>query len=377
MPNIEIQAVESRRDQKAFLQLPWSIYRDDPHWVPPLLMDFKRLLNFSHHPFYDDAKIATFLARRDGEVVGRIAAIVNHAHNRKYQEKRGFFGFFESIDDQAVADALFGAARRWLTAEGMTCVRGPANPSLNYECGLLVECFDQMPTFMMTYNRPYYGRLIEAAGLARSQDLLAFWGKMDMLATLDPKLFFIATQAMERLNVKVRPMNTKKFTEELQMFLHIYNDSMLGTWGFVPLSSSEIKVLGEGLKHLIVPELAIVAEVDGKPIGASFGLLDYNPRIRKIGGRLFPFGFIKLLRNKRSIKKIRIISTNVVQEYQRWGVGLILMGHFVEPMQRFGVQEVEFSWVLESNHLSRASLERGGAILQKRYRMYDQDFAAS
>jgi GNAT superfamily N-acetyltransferase len=373
MPNLLVKPVESRRQQKQFINFPWKLYADDPNWIPPLLADHKRLLGFRHHPFYDDGAIRTFVAYRDGEVCGRVAAIVNHGHNRRAGEKRGFFGFFESIDDQNVASGLFDAAAAWLRQQGMTAIRGPANPSLNYECGLLVEGFHSPPTFMMTYNPPYYGKLVEGWGFQKAQDLLAFWGHIDMISGLDRKLWFIANEAKERFHVKLRTMDRSRFRQEVEMFLRVYNSSMEGTWGFAPLSPGEIKVLAAGLKHLIAPELALVAEVDGEPIGACLGLLDYNPRVKAIGGRLFPFGFIKLIRNKHELKKMRVISINVVPEYQRWGLGVVLLGGLIPPIQKWGMHEAEFSWVLESNTLSRGSLEKGGAKLDKTYRLYDRD----
>jgi len=373
MADLVVQPVVSRSQQRAFLQFPWKHYAGDPNWIPPLLMDYRKLLGFAHHPFYDDGAIQTFLAVRGGEVCGRIGAIVNNAHNLRAGEKRGFFGFFESIEDQQVATALFDAAKGWLADRGMQCMRGPSNPSMNYECGLLVEGFHSPPAFMMTYNKPYYGSLIEGCGFHKVQDMYAFWGHIDMLSKLDRKLWFIGNEAKARFNVKLRPMNRKKFREEVGMFLRVYNASMVGTWGFAPLSAGEIDELAAGLKYLIAPELAIVAEVDGEPIGACFGLLDYNPRVKKINGKLFPFGFLRLITNKRSIKKMRVISINVVPEYQRWGLGVVLLGGLIEPMQEWGLKEVEFSWVLESNTLSRGSLEKGGAKRDKTYRMYDLD----
>jgi GNAT superfamily N-acetyltransferase len=373
MSQLLVTPVTTRAQQKQFINLPWKLYAGDPNWVPPLLMEHKKLLGYKHHAFYDDGAIQTFLATRNGQVVGRVAAIINNAHNRRAEEKRGFFGFFESIDDQQVANALFDAAGAWLKERGMTAVRGPANPSLNYECGLLIEGFHSPPTFMMTYNKPYYGRLVEGWGFTKVQDLYAFWGHIDMISGLDRKLWFIANEAKERFNVKIRTLDRSRFQEEVEMFLRVYNASLVGTWGFAPMSAGEIKETAAGLKLLIAPELALVAEVDGEPIGALLGLLDYNPRIKAINGRLFPFGFIRLLRNKRGIKKMRVISINVVPEYQRWGLGVVLLGGLIEPIQKWGMHEAEFSWVLETNTLSRGSLEKGGAKLDKTYRMYDRD----
>ena len=280
--------------------------------------------------------------------------------------------FFESIDDQDVANALFDTAHEWLRGQGMTDVRGPISPSQNYECGLLIDGFDIPPTFMMSYNWPYYQALWENYGFEKTQDLISFWGHVDMIESLDKKMAFVIEEAKRRFEINLRPINKKKFFQEVQMFLDIYNKSLVATWGFTPLSPEEIKSLATALRFLIVPEMTSVAEVNGKPIGAVFGLLDYNPRIKEIDGRLFPFGFLKLLMNKKAIKRVRLVSTNVLPEYQRWGVGLVLMSRFVPEVAKWGIETAEFSWVLESNHLSRATLERGGAMVDKMFRLYDK-----
>lgn len=371
MSDVTVQAVASRKQKKQFFQLPWQLYRGDPNWIPPLRQNQLELLNFKPHPFYDRAEIQTFLALRRGEPCGRLAAIINHVYNERYQEKRGFFGFFESVDDPQVAAALFDAARQWFADRGITCLRGPANPSLNYECGLLIDGFDSPPTFMMTYNPPYYAALIEGCGLTKSQDMYAYWGHVDMLQQLDKKLQFIIDEAKRRFAVKLRNLDRSKFDADVRMFLDIYNRSLVGTWGFAPMSEGEIEHASRGLKHLIVPELTAAAEVDGKMVGAVFGLLDFNPRVKRIDGRLFPFGFFRLLWNKKAIPRVRLVSTNVVPEYQKWGLGLVLLNKLLPDALTYGIQEAEFSWVLETNHLSKASLERGGAKLVKSWRMYD------
>jgi GNAT superfamily N-acetyltransferase len=375
MPDLVVEAVASRKQKKQFFQFPWQLYRGDPNWVPPLRQTQLELLNFKPHPFYDTAEIQTFLALRRGEPCGRVAAIINHVHNERYKEKRGFFGFFESVDDHEVAAALFDAARQWFVERGMTAMRGPVNPSLNYECGLLIDGFNSPPTFMMTYNPPYYAKLIEGCGFGKAQDLYAFWGHVDMLQELDKKLQFIIDEAKRRFGVKLRNLDRSRFKEDVRMFLDIYNRSLAGTWGFTPLSDGEIAHASAGLRQLIVPELTAAAEVDGKMVGAVFGLLDYNPRIKRIDGRLFPFGFLRLLWNKRAIPLVRLVSTNVVPEFQKWGLGLVLMNKLLPDALAYGIKEAEFSWVLESNHLSKATLERGGAKLVKSWRIYDADVA--
>ncbi len=368
---LRVENVETKRQQRQFMQLAWRLYEKDPHWIPPLRQYQKELLGYARHPFHDIAEVQTFLAYRGDRPVGRIAAIVNHAHNERYQEKRGFFGFFESEDDSEVAHALFDTAHLWLTEQGMVGMRGPVNPSLNYEIGLLIDGFDSPPTFMMTYNPPYYQTLLESYGFHKAQDLYAFWGHVDMLEQLDKKLEFVVNEATRRFGVTLRRMDRRRFDQEVRTFLNIYNESLGGTWGFVPLSEGEVEHMSHTLKHLIVPEMTTVAEIEGKPVAAVFGLLDYNPRIKAIDGRLFPFGFLRLLWNRRAIRRVRLISTNVLPQYQTWGLGLVAMARLVPEVLAWGIQEAEFSWVLESNKLSYQSLKRGGARLIKTYRIYD------
>lgn len=374
-PTVQCHPVTTRTDRRAFLELERVLYRDDPNWVPPLWGERKKLLGFTHHPFYDDAQCQAFLATRGGEAVGRVLAVVNEAHNRRYNEKRGFFGFFECVDDPAVAQELFGAASAWLVERGMTDVRGPVNPSLNYECGLLVDGFDSPATFMMTYNHSYYERLIESAGFEKVQDLYSYEAHIDTLEELDPKLLFVINEATRRFKVNCRPINRKRFAKDVRSFLEIYNLSLQQTWGYVPMSEAEIDVQSAGLKHLIVPELTSIAEIDGQAVGAGFGLLDYNQIIKKIDGRLFPLGWWKLLTQKKKIDRLRLISTNVLPEYQKWGLGLVTLARILPDAITYGIQIGEFSWVLESNSLSRGTIERGGAKRSKVHRLYDRSLS--
>lgn len=224
---------------------------------------------------------------------------------------------------------------------------------------------------MMTYNKPYYGRLVDQYGFRKAQNMVAFWGHIDMLDAISKRLNSISHSISERFNLQCRPFDISRFDEEINTFLEIYNQSLVSTWGFVPMSESEARKQAAGLKQMIVPEITTMAEVNGKPIGTMFGLLDYNPRIKAIDGKLFPFGFLKLLRNKRAIKKVRLISTNVLPEYQSWGVGLALVSRLVPDALKWGIEQAEFSWVLESNDLSYKTLKKAGAKITKHYRIYD------
>lgn len=372
MSEIQIIEPETFWQRRQFLNVPWMIYRNDPLWVPALRSDEKRLINYTKGAFYINNEMQTFLAIRAGQAVGRIGAILNRGHSERYQDNLGFFGFFECIDDPEVSHALFKAAARWLLAKGCTAMRGPVNPSLNETLGLLIEGFDTSPFFMMTYNPPYYEKLYEEFGFRKEQDLYAYWGQIEMLPKIRQKLMPICENIKERTGATTRSLNPKRFTEDVEIFLNIYNKALQGTWGFVPMSDAEVKESASFLKWLIVPELAIAAEVDGKVVGATFGMPDYNQRIKAIRGSLFPFGFIRLLWNKRAIKKIRLISTNVLPEYQMLGLGLVMLDAFVPQAMQYGIQEAEFSWVLESNTFSRGSLEKGGAVRTKTYRVYDK-----
>jgi len=368
---IEVKAVTSRSDKQRFLSLPWSLYQGDPHWVPPLRMNQKAMVGYAKHPFYDVATAETFLAWRGAEVCGRISAIVNPNHNQRHNDQLGFFGFFESVDDASVAAALFDAAKGWLVKQGMTAMRGPVNPSMNYECGLLIEGFDCPPTFMMTYNPPYYARLLESCGLEKSQDMFSYGGNIDLIDSLDPKLKRIVYAAQERFRVKVRKLNKKNFPREVSTLLEMFNRGTVGSWGFVPLTDDEAKHLGKDLRFLLEPNLVRIAEVDDEPVGVLIGLLDYNPVIKQIDGRLFPFGFLKLLFGRKQLTHCRFMSANVLPEYQRWGLGLILLDANKDYALARGLKSGEFSWVLESNNLSRMTLEKGGMPVTKIHRLYD------
>ncbi len=247
------------------------------------------------------------------------------------------------------------------------------NPSMNNTLGLLIDGFDTPPFFMMTYNPPFYEKLFENYGFKKCQDLYSFWGEIEMLPKVREKYLHICEMIQERHQAVVRPLDTKHFQRDVELFLDVYNRSMTNTWGFVPFSPAELKHMAGSLKWLIVPELALGVELEGKLVGATFGLPDYNPRIKEINGSLFPFGFLHLLRHKERIKKIRVISTNVLPEYQMLGLGLVLLNALVPKVMEWGIKEAEFSWVLESNEFSRGSLEKAGAIRNKTYRVYDKN----
>jgi hypothetical protein len=375
MSEVTSRAVKNRRDQSAFLELERRLYRDDPNWVPPLWSERKKLVGFKPHPFYLDAEGQAFIVLRGNVVIGRVLAVINHAHNRTHKDKVGFFGFFECENDPDAARVLLQTACDWLSERGMTIARGPVHPSLNYEVGLLIEGFNTPPTFLIPYNHAYYQALIEAAGFAKTQDLFSYEASLDILSELDPKLMFIMEEAMKRFQATTRPIRRSHFREDVRIFLNIYNQSLKQTWGYVPMSEAEVDEQSSGLKHLLIPELTSIALIDGKPVGAGFGLLDYNPIIRKIGGKLFPFGWLHLLFGRKKLTRLRLVSANVLPEYQKWGLGLVTLYPLVPASIDFGINVGEFSWVLESNQLSRGTIQRGGATWTKTHRIFDKPIA--
>jgi GNAT superfamily N-acetyltransferase len=373
MPQLIVKAVRTRRQKKLFLEFPWRLYQGDALWVPPMRRDQAGLVGYQPHPFYRRNECQTFLALRGSEVRGRIAAIQNRVHNEYHGEARGFFGFFECFDDAPVARALMDAARDWLAQQGLDRLRGPVNPGVNYSAGALVEGFDRPPSFLMPYNPPYYGRLLEDYGCRKSQDLLAFYGHRGMLADARGRLKRVLDGIVERFGIRLRHLDRKRFKTDAARFRSVLNQSLVGHWGFVPFAPEEIDELARDLSWLLVPELAVGAEIDGQLVGVAIALPDYSDRIREIDGRLFPFGFIRLLAGKRKITKYRVMAAHILPAYQRLGLGLVLMAAVVSPALGRGGQDVEFSWVAESNSLSRRPLEKFGVERIKTYRVFDLD----
>lgn len=368
--SVSVEPVQNRRQRREFVEFAWQLYQDDPRWVPPIRAQQEQLLGWRRHAFYDRAESQAFVARRGGEAVGRILAILNHAHIEVHHEEVGFFGFFECVNDLDVAAALLNAAKDWLAERGIDSMRGPVNPSLNHECGLLVEGFDLPPYFMMTYNPPYYAKLLRRFGCAKAKDLVAYVFFTDDLTSLLAQYRNQWQLKDEKTQVTIRTLSPKDVEGDALKFLNLYNESLAGLWGSVPLSPAEIKDIVATLRWLLVPELVVFAERDGKVIGAAVGLLDFNPILRKIDGRLFPLGFVQLLRGRDEIKRARLLAVNISDDFQMQGFGGTLLAGLLPGLQKRGLTEFEVSWVLEDNKPARRSLETAGGQLYKRYRIY-------
>lgn len=373
---ISVNTVVSRQDRRRFQHFVWSIYAlpgaRDPHWVAPLLAQERELLGWGCHPFFDNAKSVTLLAWRDGKVVGRLMVLINPIHNQKHNEHLGFFGFFECINDADVASALFEAGGYWLRERGMTRVRGPVNLSLNYTCGLLIDGFSRAPCFLMPYNPPYYASLLESCGFFKAQDMYAYEMDVSLLAKLTERYKPAVLSSLEKSTLAIRPFNPSKYQQEIATYLDIYNRSLEGTWGFTPLQPSEARHIGRELRHVLEPQFAAFVECDGKPVGALLALLDYNQILRKLNGRLFPLGFLRILLGRRHITTARAMAVTMVPGHQNAGLGIVLLDHLVGAAAKWGIERYEFSWVLESNKRSRGTLERAGTQITATYRIYDK-----
>ena len=371
--SLTLTSVDNRRDKRDFLDLPGKIYAEDSKWVPPIRGQIDQLLGWKKHAFYNDAESQAFLVRQDDEPVGRVLAILNRAHNRTHDEEIGFFGFFETVNDGEVVKLLLDAAKDWLAERGITRVRGPVNPSLNHESGLLVEGFDTPPYFMMTHNPSYYKRLLKRYGCKKAKDQVAYIFVGDEIPQIVQRYKQSWQVDESNSGITVRNLDPKNMEADVQGFLQIYNESMRGLWGSVPLSPAEIKDIVSELKWLLVPELVAFAEQDGRIVGAAVALLDFNPIIRDIKGKIFPLGFVQLLRRKSEIKRARVMAMNVTKDQQASGLGGTLLAALMPALQKWRFNEFEVSWVLEDNKPARLTLETAGGHLYKRYRIYDYE----
>lgn len=369
--SLTVTPVADNRDLMRFIKLPWSLYRDNPNWVPPLIMDQKNLLSRQKNPFFRHATVEYFLAWRDGELVGRIAAIHDPSYIAFQDENIGFFGFYESIDDQEVADGLFAAARGWLARKDVVAMRGPTNPSTNDSLGLLVDAFDVPPVVMMPYNPGYYPRLFEAAGLVKAKDLFAYWLHEDRMRI--DRLDRFVELLKSRHNLRLRPINLRRLDEEIGIIKAIYNDAWEKNWGFVPWTDEELDHLGHELKPVADPELVMIAYKDDEPVGFSLSLPDlFQALIHVKSGRLLPFGILKLLYWQRKVSQVRVLAMGISHRYRGLGLDALFYHRTFRYAETKGRQRGECSWILEDNHAMKAALEKMGGYVYKTYRLYDQ-----
>ena len=378
MSNIEISEVSSRRERDAFIKFPWKIYADDPAWVPPLIIERKEFLNRKRHPFYRHGDAALFLARKNGEIVGRIMASDDPNYNALHQSNVGCFGLFECINDRDVAAALFERAASWLREKGRTEIMGPIDYSTNYVCALLIDGFQFPPTILTAHNPPYYRDLIESCGFTKAKDWYAWWfadpsNSRDAFATT-------RRHASTGVGLSLFVLQISKIIrDESRRLREIYNQAWEKNWGFVPFTEAEIEFMTKELKPLLLPKFAWVAESGNEPVGFALGLPDINVILRDLNGRLtrfgFPIGLIKLLFCKKRIRKGRLIALGVIEKYRRAGIAEMLVLRVIEEtMVKRGITG-ELSMTLEDNFMINRFLEAIGAHRYKTYRIYSKPIA--
>ncbi len=373
-----VTPVAGRADLDAFIRLPWRIYEGNPNWVPPLLRLQHELFDPKRNAFYQHADVQLFLARRDGEVVGRLSAHIDREHNRYHSERTGFFGFFECVNDPDAARALLAAAESWLRERGMDRVRGPLSFSINSEVGLLVDGFDSPPLILMPYSQPYYLELLERCGYAKAKDLYAWrWGNQPVPAGAPARM---AKELRERPEVRVRRADKGRFKEEVRTILDLYNDAWSENWGYVPATEAEAEQMARELKFIVDPDIVPLVEINGKPAGVAMAVPNVNEAIHDLNGHLFPFGFIKLLwRLKvRRVKTGRLLLLGVKKEFrtrQYAGLGYLLCDEIYRGATERGYKWAEFSWTLEDNGLVNSLATKVGATHYKTYRIYEKALA--
>jgi hypothetical protein len=371
MAGIDVTLVSDRSGFNQFIDLPWRIYADHANWVPPLKTEIRRLLDTTQHPFWMFSERALFLARRGNEVVGRIAAIVDGNHNQFHNQRMGIWGFFECVEDEEVAHALFAEAEEWLLCKGMDFIRGPLNPSTNYEAGLLVEGFEYAPTVMMTYNPPYYGNLVESQGFAKEKDLIALMVEKDDRTS--QRVERLARRIMRKSSITIRTLNLKDVENEVALIGDIYTECWSENWGFVPMTKEEMREMARNLRRIADPDLVFFLYYNDDPAGVGLVVPDINPLLRRLNGQMGLLGLIKIALYKKEIKGLRAMLFGVRKNYQKLGLPLVAFDYMNRTSRQKNYQYLELGWNLEDNDsINQFDLEVGGKPL-KRYRIYRKD----
>lgn len=369
--DLRVEEVRGKKDLMTFIRFPWKIYRGNRYWIPPLIKE--NLSKFSRlNPFQDHAEMILLFAVGDGEVLGRVAGIIDRNYLEFHQEKTGFFGFFESVKDEEVSRSLLSRVADWLRDRGMTKMIGPMNPSTNDECGLLLDRFDSSPMLMMPYNPPYYPSLLEAFGLRKAMDLYAY--RLDSDSFSPDRLVRITERlAKKEPRLKIRPLNLRHFDEELKIVKEIYNGAWSKNWGFVPMTEREVDYLAKQLRPLVDPDLVLFGYWEDEPVAFSVALPNYNEVLKRLDGRLGPLGLLKFLYYSRRIRALRIMLLGVKHAFQKRGLeGFLYLETFRKGIEKH-YREAECSWILETNLLMQRGIEAMGGKRDKTYRIYEMD----
>ncbi|MEN6445263.1 MAG: GNAT family N-acetyltransferase [Candidatus Cloacimonas sp.] len=368
---VKVIPVDSKKQLHDFIMLPFTLYKNEPNWVPPLIGDQKKLFNPKKNPYYQHSEGKLFLAFKDGKLAGRISAHSNTQHNKEHHENIGFFGFFECLNDQETANALFEAAYEWNRYRGFTSLRGPMNFSVNQECGLLVDGFEYPPMVMMPHNFPYYPVLYENYGLTKTMDLYAFISEYH---SIPQRIAEMAEVISKRNNVQIRSLSydKKQRKKDIETVFEIYTKAWQYNWGNVPMTKPEFDNLVAELLPIADPDLVFIAEVDGKLAGFSLTLPNFNEVLKVMQGRVNPLTILKALKAKKHITSVRVITMGIVKEFQGRGIDTLLYYHSFKNGLPKGYYRSEFSWVLENNMPMINVAEKLGAKIYKTYRLYDK-----
>jgi hypothetical protein len=373
---VEVRPVASRREYKAFVRLPWRLYRNEPHWVPPLLMDLRKRLDRKRNPFFEHAEAEYFLAWRDGRPVGRITAQVDRNFNEFQGNDWGLFGFFECENDPEAAGALLDAAAAWLRDRRRDRMVGPMDFTTNDECGLLVEGHDRMPIILTPWQHPYYQGLLEGAGLTKAMDTYMWELYVDRRERVHSAIWEMAEKVESEHGIVVRQCNKRDLQAEVERFLEVYNAAWERNWGFVPLTDEEVRHYAKDLRPVLDENWAMIAEGrDGTVVGAALTLPDFNQVLAHLNGRLLPFGWAKALYWRRKIDRVRVFALGVKREYQHTGVAARMFEMHFDSAERTPQKGGEMGWILENNTAMNRAMEGMGGKIARRYRFYEKPLA--
>lgn len=379
MAETTISQVSNKSELEEFITFPWKVYAGDPNWVPPLISERKQFLDREKNPFFEHAEASFFLARRNGEVVGTIAAISNQLYNEIHEDRSGFFGFFEVLDEPETAAGLLNAAENWARKAGHDRILGPMQFSTNEEVGLLIDGFDDPPRILMTYNPPRYQEHIEGAGYKKEIDLLAYRLRVqELYENLPAKIRRVSEKVLKRWDLHVRAANMKELDKDVESVLEIYNAAWEPNWGAVRLTRAEIALIAKQIRPIMDPELMLGVERDGKPVGFGLALPDFHEPLRKAyprPGVPEPLTLLKLLwhwKVRRNLRWVRAWGVGFLPEYQGQGLEAALFLKLIETGYRKGYEMAEASWILENNEKVNRSIELVGGEIYKTYRIYQK-----
>jgi len=373
---VRVEPVRSIADQNRFIQFQLDHYRNDPLFVSPIVAERRDFLDPRKNPFLSHIQLSLFLAERNGEVVGRIAATNDPQYNQFHNTETGFFGMFECIDDVATAGALLEAAGEWVRQKGMKRLMGPVNLTFNQDCGVLIDNFELQATMMMAYNPPFYPRLFEANGFVKAKDLWSY--ELSTAMAPPEKVVRIAEKVRAQVGVQVRPIRMDRLQEEIRRIKNVYNAMLERIWGFVPMTEEEFDFIAARLRPLVQirPELFLIAEVKGEPVAFSITLPDSNIAIKAAQGRLthygLPLGLLRMLWAARSIDRLRVLLFGIKPGYRRRGLDAVLYLDTLHAARRLGYTVAEIGWTAEDNHLMNRAIASMGARRYKTYRLYER-----